>query len=122
MIQLFKKIHDQYDAKAPFDGNVEYGMASAYTFAQALKNAGKNPNRQDLVNAVEKGGFTGPGLVPYRYTKTEHGGFGGGQIATIKNGAIVTQGQAMVTDPGTGPITPSNMKPVQPGDNGVVKP
>jgi branched-chain amino acid transport system substrate-binding protein len=121
-IQLFKKIHDQYDAKAPFDGNVEYGMASAYTFAQALKNAGKNPNRQDLVSAVEKGGFTGPGLVPFRYSKTEHGGFGGGQIATIKNGAIVTQGQAMTTDPGSGPITPSNMKPAQPGDNGVVKP
>jgi len=121
-IQLFKKIHDQYDAKAPFDGNVEYGMASAYTFAQALKNAGKNPSRQDLVDAVEKGGFTGPGLVPFRYTKTQHGGFGGGQIATIKNGQIVTQGQPMVTDPGGGAITVSNMKQAQVGDNGVVKP
>jgi ABC-type branched-subunit amino acid transport system substrate-binding protein len=121
-IQLFKKIHDQYDKKAPFDGNVEYGMASAYTFAQALKNAGKNPSRQDLVNAVEQGGFTGPGLVPFRYSKTDHGGYAGGQIATIKNGAIVTQGQAMVTDPGTGAIKVSTMKPAQPGDNGVVKP
>jgi ABC-type branched-subunit amino acid transport system substrate-binding protein len=121
-IQLFKKIHDQYDAKAPFDGNVEYGMASAYTFAQVLKNAGKNPSRQDLVDAVEKNGLTGPGLVPFRYSKSEHGGYGGAMIATIKNGNIVTQGQAMVTDPGTGPITPSNMKAAQPGDNGVVKP
>ena len=121
-IQLFQKIHDKYDAKAPFDGNVEYGMASAYTFAQALKNAGKDPTRQGLVDAVEKGGFTGPGLVPFRYSKDEHGGFGGGQIATIKNGKIVVQGQPMTTDPGTGPITASNMKPAQPGDNGVVKP
>ena len=121
-VQLFKKIHDQYDAKAPFDGNVEYGMASAYTFAQALKNAGKNPTRQSLVDAVEKGGFTGPGLVPFRYSKSEHGGYGGGQIATIKNGQIVVQGQPMVTDPGTGPITVSNMKEAAPGDNGVVKP
>src|SRR4051794_31143158 len=121
-IQLFRKIHDQYDAKAPFDGNVEYGMASAYTFAQALKNAGKNPTRQDLVDDVEKGGFTGPGLVPFRYSKSEHGGYGGGQIATIKNGQIVTQGQPMVTDPGNGAITVSNMKEAQPGDNGVVKP
>ena len=121
-IQLFKKIHDQYDAKAPFDGNVEYGMASAYTFAQALKNAGKNPTRQSLVDAVEQGGFTGPGLVPFRYSKSEHGGYGGGQIATIKNGQIVVQGKPMVTDPGTGPITVSNMKEAAPGDNGVVKP
>jgi len=121
-VQLFKKIHDQYDAKAPFDGNVEYGMASAYTFAQALKNAGKNPTRQSIVNAVEQGGFTGPGLVPFRYSKSEHGGYGGGQIATIKNGQIVVQGKPMVTDPGTGPITVSNMKEAAPGDNGVVKP
>src|SRR5436190_1984865 len=41
-IALFKKIHDQYDAKAPFDGNVEYGMAAAYTFAAALKAAGNS--------------------------------------------------------------------------------
>jgi ABC-type branched-subunit amino acid transport system substrate-binding protein len=121
-VQLFKKIHDQYDAKAPFDGNVEYGMASAYTFAQALKNAGKNPTRQSLVNAVEAGGFTGPGLVPFRYSKSEHGGYGGGQIATIKNGQILVQGKPMVTDPGTGAITVSNMKEAAPGDNGVVKP
>jgi ABC-type branched-subunit amino acid transport system substrate-binding protein len=121
-IQLFQKIHDKYDAKAPFDGNVEYGMASAYTFAQALKNAGKTPSRQGLVDAVEKGGFTGPGLVPFRYSKSVHGGYGGGQIATIKNGKIVTQGQPMVTDPAGGPITVSNMKEAAPGDNGVVKP
>ena len=121
-IQLFKKIHDKYDAKAPFDGNVEYGMASAYTFAQALKNAGKSLTRQDLVDAVEKGGFTGPGLVPFRYSKTEHGGFGGGAIAQIKNGQIVVTGKPLVTDPGTGPITPSTMKPANPGDNGIVKP
>src|SRR5580698_10013633 len=25
-VALFKKVHDQYDAKAPFDGNVFYGM------------------------------------------------------------------------------------------------
>jgi len=39
---LFKKVHDQYDSSAPFDGNVEYGMANAYTLAQALQLAGKS--------------------------------------------------------------------------------
>ena len=78
-IALFKKIHDQYDASAPFDGNVEYGMASAYTLVQALQAAGKNLTRQGIVNAVDNdgGNWTGPGLVPFRYTKTEHGGYAG---------------------------------------------
>ncbi len=62
-IALFKKIHDQYDSKAPFDGNVEYGMANAYTLVQALKAAGKNLTRQDLVSAIDQQGgkWTGPG-------------------------------------------------------------
>ena len=70
-IQLFKKIHDQYDASAPFDGNVEYGMANAYTLVQALKAAGKNLTRQDVVDAINNNGgeWTGPGLVPFRYTQ-----------------------------------------------------
>ena len=37
-IGLFKKIHDQYEPSAPFDFPTVYGMASAYTFAQALKH------------------------------------------------------------------------------------
>ena len=62
-IKLFMKIHQQYDASAPFDGNVEYGMANAYTLVQALQAAGKNLTRQDLVNAVNTMGANGPGLV-----------------------------------------------------------
>ena len=44
-IALFKKVHDQYDSKAPFDGNVLYGEAAAYTFVQAMLKAGRNPTR-----------------------------------------------------------------------------
>ena len=43
-IALFKKIHDTYDAKAPFDGNVLYGMAAAYTFVQSMLKAGPEPD------------------------------------------------------------------------------
>ena len=53
-IQLFMKIHAQYDASAPFDGNVEYGMATAYTLVQALQAAGKNLTRQGLVDAINR--------------------------------------------------------------------
>ena len=78
-VQLFMKIHDQYDKSAPFDGNVEYGMANAYTLVQALQAAGKNLTRQDVVNAINTAGagWKGPGLVPFRYSKTEHGGYSG---------------------------------------------
>ncbi len=90
-IQLFQKIHAQYDSSAPFDGNVEYGMANAYTLVQALQAAGKNLTRQALVNAVENAGagWKGPGLVPFRYSKTQHGGYGGAAMAQIKGGKIV---------------------------------
>ncbi len=46
---LFKKIHDQYEPKAPLDGNFFYGMSVAYTFVQAMFKAGRNPTRADLV-------------------------------------------------------------------------
>ena len=43
-IALFKKIHDEYDSSAPFDGNVEYGMANAYTLVQALHDGRQEPD------------------------------------------------------------------------------
>ena len=33
-IQLFKKVNEKYNGNAPFDGNVEYGMAVGYMFVQ----------------------------------------------------------------------------------------
>jgi branched-chain amino acid transport system substrate-binding protein len=100
-IQLFKKVKAQYDASAPFDGNVEYGMASAYTLVQALVAAGKHLTRQGLVNAVDQDGrsWTGPGLVPFRYTATEHGGYGGVEMGVVRGGKIVLDGKPLVTDP-----------------------
>jgi ABC-type branched-subunit amino acid transport system substrate-binding protein len=119
-IALFKQIHDKYDAKAPFDGNVEYGMAAAYTFAQALKAAGQNPTRQSLVDAVEKGGFTGPGLVPFRFSGQQHGGYGGAQMAKVTSGAIVPFGPVQTTDPSPGPISTYTTKPPSPSSGGII--
>ncbi len=121
-IQLFLKVHAQYDASAPFDGNVEYGMANAYTLVQALRAAGKNLTRQALVNAVENNGksWTGPGLVPFRYTQTEHGGFGGVEMGQIRGGKIVLFGGAMTTDPtASSPITPYTTSQPAPPASGI---
>jgi ABC-type branched-subunit amino acid transport system substrate-binding protein len=121
-IQLFMKIHDQYDKSAPFDGNVEYGMANAYTLVQALKAAGKNLTRQALVNAVNSGGgkWTGPGLVPFRYTTTQHGGYGGAEIGKIQGGKIVLSGGPLTTDPTpSGAITPYTTSQPAPPASGI---
>ncbi len=121
-IQLFMKIHSQYDASAPFDGNVEYGMANAYTLVQALQAAGKNLTRQDLVNAVNSAGakWTGPGLVPFRYSTTEHGGYSGAEMGQVRNGKIVLFGGPLVTQPTAGSsITPYTGTQPAPPASGV---
>jgi ABC-type branched-subunit amino acid transport system substrate-binding protein len=120
-IALFKKVHDTYDAKAPFDGNVLYGEAVAYTFVQAMMKAGKNPTRADLVNAIAGGLPQGSSVAPYNYSATDHGGMTGAYIGVIKNGVLVQQGPVWVTDTtpagavtqftGTQPAAPSSGMP-----------
>jgi ABC-type branched-subunit amino acid transport system substrate-binding protein len=123
-IAMFKKIHDQYDAAAPFDGNVEYGMAAAYTFAQALKATGKNLTRKSLISTLNTMGskFTGPGLVPFRYSASDHGGYGGAEMGKVAAGKIVLSGGPLVTDPGSGPITPYHGSQPKPPASGVTVP
>ncbi|HEY1510244.1 MAG TPA: ABC transporter substrate-binding protein [Solirubrobacteraceae bacterium] len=121
-IQLFQKIHDQYDKSAPFDGNVEYGMANAYTLVQALQAAGKNLTRQALVDAVNNNGskWTGPGLVPFRYSTTQHGGYAGAEIGQIRHGKIVLFGGPLTTEPTpSSPITPYTTAQPTPPTTGV---
>jgi len=97
-IALFKKVHDTYDSKAPFDGNVLYGMAVGYTFVQAMMKAGKNPTRADLVKAINAGLPQGPAVAPYAFSSSDHSGVTGAYIGTITNGALVQKGPVYVTD------------------------
>ena len=103
---LFKKIHDQYEPKAPLDGNFFYGMAVAYTFVQAMLKAGRNPTRADLTNAIEGGLPQGPMVAPFAYSSTNHLGVTGAYMGVIQNGVVVQQGSVLTTDTtATGPIT-----------------
>ena len=105
-IQLFTKIHSQYLPKLPLDGNVGYGMAVAYTFVQAMFKAGRNPTRQDLINAINGGLPQGVAVAPWAYSATSHDGATGAYIGVIKNGVIVQTGPVQVTDnTATGAIT-----------------
>ncbi len=105
-IALFKKIHDTYDAKAPFDGNVLYGEAVAYTFVQAMFKAGKNPTRARLVAAIEHGLPQGPTVAPYAYSSTDHSGMTGAYMGVIRGGVITALEPVVTTDATpTGAIT-----------------
>ncbi|MGE5135287.1 MAG: ABC transporter substrate-binding protein [Gemmatimonadota bacterium] len=105
-IALFKKIHDTYDAKAPFDGNVLYGEAVGYTFVQAMLKAGKNPTRASLVSAINAGLPQGAAVAPYAYSASNHAGITGAFIGMISKGVITQQGPVYVTDTSpTGAVT-----------------
>ncbi len=103
---LFKKIHDQYDAKEPWDGNAYYGEAVAYAFVQAMLKAGRNPTRADLVSAVNGGLPQGPMVAPFAYSSTDHDGVTGAYMAVMNNGNLTQEGSVLITDTSpTGPIT-----------------
>jgi ABC-type branched-subunit amino acid transport system substrate-binding protein len=118
-IKLFKQIHDQYIPKLPFDGNVLYGMSAAYTFAEALAKAGKNPTRDGIVKAIEGGLDPGPGLVPFRYSSSSHAGFTGAAVGVVTGTSIKTVAKPMTTDDGSGGITPSTQSQSSPPANGI---
>ncbi|HZU60620.1 MAG TPA: hypothetical protein VE983_06610, partial [Solirubrobacteraceae bacterium] len=121
-VRLFRSINATYDPQTTFDSNVEYGMASAYTFVQALRAAGPNLTRRGLIRAIDRRGasWLGPGLVPLQYSPTDHAGFRGAQLGQIQNGKLVLFGQPLTTTdrPGS-PITVYGGGEAVPPTNGI---
>jgi branched-chain amino acid transport system substrate-binding protein len=118
-IQLFKKVNTQYNGGAEFDNNTVYGMAVGYLFVQTLQAAGKNLTRENLISAVEKGGFQGPGLAPLRFSKDNHSGYGGEQLAKVTGTKQEYFGTPFETDGGDGPVQPYSAPAVAPPANGI---
>ncbi len=121
-VTLFKSIKATYAPSLPWDGNVEYGMAEAYTFVQALKAAGQNPTRASIVAAVQNSHWTdGPGLTPYAYSSSNHNGFTGVQMVTVgADGTLTTLGPVEITDDTpTGAITTFSGTPSTPPASGI---
>jgi branched-chain amino acid transport system substrate-binding protein len=122
-IKLFSQIHQQYIPKLPFDGNVGFGEAVAYSFVQAMFKAGRNPTRQDLINAINGGLSQGPFVAPAAFSATNHDGVTGAYMAIIQNGALKPQGGVLVTDTSpTGAITPFSTTQPQAPASGVPSP
>ncbi|MEH0934532.1 ABC transporter substrate-binding protein [Micromonospora psammae] len=103
-IQEFTKIHQQYNAANPIDGNAVYGYSMAYTFVQALLAAGKDLTREKLVGAVRRGGFKGPGLTPFRYADKVHAGYSGVRMNRVTNGVQSYFGPTWTTDDADGAV------------------
>jgi branched-chain amino acid transport system substrate-binding protein len=122
--KLFRKVHDKYIPKLPYDGNVQYGMSAAVTFAQALAAAGTNPTRQSLIDAVEKGGFKGPGVTPFAFSKDSHSGYTGVRIVKLDGkGGSEFVGKAQTTGDGADDeIKDVDNAQGKPGDDAFIKP
>jgi branched-chain amino acid transport system substrate-binding protein len=118
-IKLFQKVNSDYNKGVEFDGNVIYGMSVAYLFVQVLQAAGKDLTREGVIAAVEKGGYVGPGLAPVRYSKTDHSGYGGERIVTVKGGVQSFIGPAFQTDDADGAVQEYATAPAQPPANGI---
>jgi branched-chain amino acid transport system substrate-binding protein len=121
-ITLFQSIKNTYAPSLPWDGNVLYGLAQAYTFVQALKAAGQNPTRASIVAAIQNSHWTdGPGLTPYAYSSSNHLGFTGVQVVQIgASGTASAVGPVEVTDgTASGAITTYSGTPSTPPSSGI---
>ncbi|MEU5565148.1 ABC transporter substrate-binding protein [Micromonospora musae] len=118
-IQLFTRINKEHNGNAEFDGNTVYGMSVGYLFVQALLAAGKDLTREGVLEAVGKGGFQGPGLVPLRFSADDHSGYGGERLTRVSGGAQSYFGPAYETDEADGAVNEYTATPVQPPANGV---
>jgi branched-chain amino acid transport system substrate-binding protein len=85
--------------------------------------AGRNPTREDLINAINGGLPQDVGVAPYAYSSTDHNGFTGAYIGIIKNGELVPTTPVYVTDDTpTGAITTfSGTQPTAPA-SGIPSP
>jgi ABC-type branched-subunit amino acid transport system substrate-binding protein len=118
-IALYKKINTQYNANAPFDNNTVYGMSVGYLFVQSLQAAGKDLTRDKLAEAVQKGGFTGPGLVPLRFSAQDHSGYAGEQLTKLTGGVATYFGTPYTTDDADGAVTAYQGAAAAPPQNGI---
>ncbi|WP_406070281.1 ABC transporter substrate-binding protein [Micromonospora sp. NBC_01638] len=118
-IQLFARVNKSHNGDAPFDGNTVYGMSVGYLFVQALLAAGKDVTREKMLEAVQKGGFQGPGLAPLRFSAKDHSGYGGQRLSRVSGGVQSYFGPTYETDEADGAVNEYAATPAAPPANGV---
>ncbi|HYQ66951.1 ABC transporter substrate-binding protein [Actinophytocola sp.] len=120
-VALFRQVHDRYIPNEPFTNTVAFGLAQAYTFAQALKLAGRDLTRGKLVDALESGKITGPGVTPFAFSAGSHAGYTGAFVFQVNPDTTTRQLQGpMVTDRGSGAVRPAPAHRSTPADIALV--
>jgi branched-chain amino acid transport system substrate-binding protein len=118
---FFKEVHDKYIPDEPFTNTVQFGLAQAYTFAQALKLAGRDLTRGKLIDAFESGKIQGPGVTPFGFSKQSHAGYTGAFVFQINPDTTTKEIQApMVTDREDGEIEPASKERSTPEEIALV--
>jgi branched-chain amino acid transport system substrate-binding protein len=117
--ELWTKVSAQYNASAPLTAASMIGYMIGYMFTEALFKAGKDLTRPGIINAMEDGGWTSPGLGPVRFSATDHAGLGGLQLAKIEGGKPVFFGPVYTGDDGSGPATVVTTSPPVPPASGI---
>jgi branched-chain amino acid transport system substrate-binding protein len=121
-IALFDQLVDEYGDGGEVDNNVVVGMAIAYLTVQVLQRAGRQITVDGLIAAIEEGGFTGPGLVPFAFSPTSHAGYSGGRMSKVTNGTQDYFGPAYVTDAGSAAVAEFTEPAAVPPPNGIPTP
>jgi ABC-type branched-subunit amino acid transport system substrate-binding protein len=121
-IKLFTDVNKQYGDGGPVDNNVLLGMSIAYATVQALQRAGRDITVDNLIAAIEQGGFRGPGLVPFGFSATSHAGYSGARMTKVTNGVQNYFGPAYVTDAGSAPVTEDTEPTAVPPSDGIPTP
>ena len=119
-VKLFKGINDKYNAgPALRPHRCSTATRLAYTATQALLEAGEDPTRESLVEAMEKGGFEGPSLAPYAYSDDDHSGIIGVAISKIANEEAEVISKVFTTDDGDGPVEETDDAPFEAPSSGM---
>jgi ABC-type branched-subunit amino acid transport system substrate-binding protein len=118
-IKLFKQINAKYNKGAPFTGNTVYGMSVGYLFVEALMENGKDLTRDSIIKTIEKGNLKGSGLMPLRFSSTDHSGSGGARMGKVTGTTQAYFGPTYVTDDTDKPVTEYDGEATTPPASGI---
>lgn len=106
-VSLWQKVWDAHGKDGELTNYRIYGMSQAYAFVTALQAAGKDLNRQGIVDAIEKDGqkWAGPPVAPFRYSADSHLGISGVEFVQLKGGRGEPLTKVLTSDIGDAPIT-----------------
>ncbi len=119
-IKQFREINTKYNKGASFDNNVLVGMNAGMLTVQALRAAGTNLTRANLMKAIETKGstFASAGLSPISWSTSSHVGYNGYWFGKLAATGTMTPldgvGNYVVytTDSASGPVVKSTFKPI----------